>query len=308
LFEIRAPDGTTSKLAVEAKQKLEPRDVPAVLDQLRETAGASPFVVAPFLASRTREKIVAGGAGYIDATGNLRLALDRPAVFVEAVGERTNPWREERPLRSLRGSRAGRVVRALCDFRPPYGVRELAERADVSPASVSRVADLLARDALITRDERGGVQGVDWPALLRRWTEDYSFTESNRTETFLEPRGMQPLLDKLAASRLEYAVTGSLAAAQVATAAPARLATIYVPAIDAAANVLELRAAETGANVLLAEPFDAVALERTRETGGITLAGLSQVAADLLTSPGRAPAEAEALIEWMRANEDAWRT
>ena len=34
---------------------------------------------------------------------------------------------------------------------------------------------------------------------------------------------------------------------------------------------------------------------------------LSQVAADLLTSPGRGPAEAESLLEWMRANETEWR-
>jgi uncharacterized protein with HEPN domain len=31
-------------------------------------------------------------------------------------------------------------------------------------------------------------------------------------------------------------------------------------------------------------------------------------ASDIMTSPGRAPNEAEALIEWMRQNEDAWRT
>ena len=28
---------------------------------------------------------------------------------------------------------------------------------------------------------------------------------------------------------------------------------------------------------------------------------------DLLTSPGRGPAEAEELINWMRANEEPWR-
>jgi len=29
--------------------------------------------------------------------------------------------------------------------------------------------------------------------------------------------------------------------------------------------------------------------------------------ADLLTGPGRNPSEAEALLEWMKKNEDAWR-
>jgi hypothetical protein len=38
----------------------------------------------------------------------------------------------------------------------------------------------------------------------------------------------------------------------------------------------------------------------------ITIAALSQIAADLRTSPGRGPNEAEALMQWMQENEDAW--
>ena len=62
-----------------------------------------------------------------------------------------------------------------------------------------------------------------------------------------------------------------------------------------------------GANVALALPFDPVVYERTLKKGGLTIVALSQVAADLLTSPGRGPNEAEALMEWMRENEAAWR-
>lgn len=40
----------------------------------------------------------------------------------------------------------------------------------------------------------------------------------------------------------------------------------------------------------------------------ITYAAASQVAVDLLTGPGRGPAEGDALIEWMEQNEDAWRS
>ena len=50
-----------------------------------------------------------------------------------------------------------------------------------------------------------------------------------------------------------------------------------------------------------------VAFERTWDQAGITYAALPQVAVDLMTSPGRGPAEAAALIEWMEENEDAWR-
>jgi hypothetical protein len=49
------------------------------------------------------------------------------------------------------------------------------------------------------------------------------------------------------------------------------------------------------------------AFEGAAQRDGIWYAAPSQVAADLLTSPGRGPAEAEELINWMRLNEEAWR-
>lgn len=308
IVTIRAPDGAEAILAVEAKRSVEAKDVPFVLEQLHRYSDARPFVIAPFLGLRTREQLATRGAGYADATGNLRLVLDRPAVFIETVGAKTSPWRDERPLRSLKGPTAGRVVRALCDFRPPYGVRALAERSGASAASVSRVVELLERDAIVTRaTPRGPIEQVDWAVLIRRWVDDYSFTQSNRTGTFLAPRGMQVLIDKLAKFDSPYAVTGSLAASQVAPIAPTRLVAVYVPEIGTAASALDLRPTETGANVILAEPFDSVVFERTWDAGGSTLAALSQVSADLLTGPGRGPAEAEELITWMQQHESAWR-
>jgi hypothetical protein len=43
------------------------------------------------------------------------------------------------------------------------------------------------------------------------------------------------------------------------------------------------------------------------EKDGIRYAAVSQVLADLLTSPGRGPAEAEELPVWIAEHEEAWR-
>ena len=69
-----------------------------------------------------------------------------------------------------------------------------------------------------------------------------------------------------------------------------------------------MRPAEAGANVVLAEPFDPVVYERCREEEGISYVALGQNAADLLTSPGRGPVEAEELMDWMERHEDDWRS
>ena len=61
------------------------------------------------------------------------------------------------------------------------------------------------------------------------------------------------------------------------------------------------------ANVILIEPGDEGVFTGSTVQEGLSLAAPSQVAADLLTSPGRGPAEAEELLDWMGKNEDAWR-
>ena len=307
LIEVAGPKNLSATLVVEIKRRIEPKDVPVVVAQIRRQSVGFPFVAAPFLSPRTRELLIDQEANYLDATGNLRLALDQPAVFIEIEGAEKNPWPEKRPLASLKGPTTGRVIRGLCDLKPPYGIRELAERTNTSLGSVSRVTHLLSQEALITKEDRGRITQVEWPALLRRWVQEYSFTASNQANNFLEPRGLSSLLMKLRDTSLNYAVSGSLAATQISPVAAPRLAAVYVEDVFPFAKALDLRPTESGTNVILAEPFDSVVFERTCKTSGVVYAALSQVVADLLTSSGRGPNEAEELIVWMKQNEDEWR-
>ena len=112
---------------------------------------------------------------------------------------------------------------------------------------------------------------------------------------------------RLRDSDIRYAVTGSFAAYRLAPVAEPRLAALYVNDFGTAAQSLGLRPAETGGNVLLVNPFDSVAFERAEYDDGITYARVTQVLVDLMKGPGRGPAEAEALLEWMRDNEDIWK-
>lgn len=198
-------------------------------------------------------------------------------------------------------------MRALLDYRPPYKLRDLAQTADLPLATASRVVSYLVEEALVSREGRGPIEAVAWQQLLRRWAVEYPLLTANKDEFFLEPRGPRALLGRLREVNLEYAVTGSLAAEQRVRFAPAALASVYVRDIRRAAEALGLRSASSGGNVVLIAPASEVAFERTWTDGSTTYAALSQVAADLLSSPGRAPSEAEALIEWMEGNEDAWR-
>jgi hypothetical protein len=305
-LRLRGPDGARAELVMEKKRRLEPRDVAALAARL---GGPPPsLIVAPFLSRRTRDLLCQAGLSFIDETGNVRIALDRPALFIECSGAARDPRAESaRPIRSLKGRAAGRVVRALCDFASPFGIRSLAERSASSLGSVARVVAFLDGEALLSRDERGRVTAVKWAELLRRWAEDYDVMRTNETSAWLAPRGLETLLAKLRSAKKAWCLTGSMAAVRKAPVAPARLATLYVDDPERLAERLDLRRAEAGANVVMARPYDSVVFDRTWQEDGLRFAALSQVVVDLLTGPGRGPAEAEELLAWMVKHEPLWR-
>lgn len=302
---LSGPDGRRVELPVVVRKALEPRDVLALLAH----TACPMLVLSSFLGERTRTMLAQGGASYADATGNVRVVVSRPAIFLESNGAKRNPVRVPRQLHSLRGAAAGRVVRALIELPLPQGVRELATAAAASLGTVSRVVTFLETEALLTRDKKKRVVTVGWEALLARWSQDYELTQSNELRTFLEPRGLVALWPKL--ERLpRYAATGSTAGPGIAAT---RIAMLYVDDPDEAAETLGLVPADAGANVWLLRPYDEVVFTRTRQralTAGedtvdtITVSA-AQAVVDLMSSPGRGPQEATALVESMKESRHA---
>ena len=306
-LQVSGPDGRSACLAVYSRRSLEPRGVLVLRAQLQDFPENNSMVMAPYLSPLVRERLVEAGLGFVDLTGNVRVGLSSPGLFVEASGADVNPDRSTRPSRSLRGAKAGRIVRALIDREEPSGVRALAATTGVNPGYVSRIVALLDDQALIERSGRGRIESVDWPRLLERWSQDAPLSSRGTQTMCLEPRGLAALTSRLRTSSLRYAVTGTLAVSELAPVAAAHLAGVYVEDAHAAVSALDLRIAERGANVVLIEPEDGWVFEGRSLRNGLSAVAVSQAAADLLTSPGRGPAEAEALIAWMRENEGAWR-
>lgn len=304
--EIRAPDKRRATLGIEAKSRITPKSATDVVRQLKKAEVNSPLVVSSFMSAATQAILRDGGVGYVDLTGNIRLVLSSPGLFIETVGATENPEKEERSG-SLKGMKAGRVVRALVEQAELQGVRELAARAGVDAGYVSRLFAFLDSEALITRVGRGRLDGVVWPKLLERWAADAPLSSRARVTSFIEPRGIPATLEKLRSTERRYAITGSFGASRIAPIAPPRLLSLYT---DDARGLIEdtgLRPTASGANVQLIEPADEDVFRGTTEQDGLRYVALPLVVLDLLDSPGRAPAEAEELIAWMKNNEAAWR-
>ncbi len=317
IFELAAADGTTGRVVVEARRVVEPRDVPSVvrlLESHRNDEDIALLVTAPYLSPRVRDLLGEAGVGWFDSTGNLRLQLDRPCVLIDRTGANRSPFRDvdDRRLKSLKGPRAARVVRALLDGRTPLGVRALAELAEVGAATSSRVLELLVREDLVQRDEGGRVVDVRKLSLARRWSADYGLASSNQAVPMLAARGVDRVLSGLRGYEATYAITAEAATRPyllrgTAAVAPLALLTIYVPDANTAAATLQLRPVNRGANVVLVEPFDSVVYRGAKVKDRLTYAAPSQVVADLLTGPGRAPEEGVSLLEALAAKDEGWR-
>lgn len=343
VVQIQDPSEGTARVLVRAKRSVVGRDVESLTARLRRAAAAygpdtQLMVVSRFLPELVRDALTAQGINYVDATGNLRLASQHPAVFVRDVGADRDPWRPRgRPRGSLRGRPAALVVRALVDFKPPYSVPELVRLSGSSNGATYRIVEFLDEQALVRRDNKGRINDVSWRGLLELWSRDYGFYTTNPMKGYLAARGIERvvealrsvvpavvesgpdeldaaaadgdnLVDGIAAERTtRYVITGSFAAGALAPYAPTRSLALYADDRDDLSRRLGLRETEVGANVMIAQAaYDAV-FRRRREWQGVWVTAPSQTAVDLMTGPGRNPAEAEELLDWMERDEPAWR-
>ncbi len=96
LVSLNAPQGLGTNLLVEAKSTFTPRDAErfqfGLARQLRLLNSGYPIlVVAPWLSERAQEVLAADEINYLDLTGNARIALSNPPLFIRSKGASRNP-------------------------------------------------------------------------------------------------------------------------------------------------------------------------------------------------------------------------
>lgn len=312
LLKIELLNIEKAKFGINIRKTLNIRDLTMTIEELTElknqTKEMEPMIVSPFISKSVQARLREKEISYADATGNFLLASPAKGMFLSAQGASTDPWRKRgRPRESLKGKAPAKIVRALIDTKPPMSVPELIKRAKSSSGVAYRVLEMLDNEDLVVRREKL-IEEVNWPKLLERWSNDYSFLGSNSVIGFLDPRGLDAFLEKLKKiSPTEYAITGSLAAQRLAPYAEPRQAMLYAKFPIALAEKLGVRPVDTGANVLIAATEFDVVFERTSNDGGLNYVAPSQAVVDLLNGPGRNPVEGRELLDWMVDNEDEWR-
>ena len=300
---VTSPDDVTGEITVVVRDGLSPRDAVQLVGPDSPT-----LIVAGWLSPRTRELLDDIGVSYLDQTGNVRLAVNRPGLMVRTDGAQRNPSPEPGKGPGLRGPKAWAIIRTLVEVQPPYGVAELARAVDADPGYTSRLLSALSDELLIGRAPRGPVKTVEWESLLRQLTSSYALLDSNETTHWISSAGPEQFLRDVAASKLrDWAVTGSFAASELVSVAAPEIAVVYADDPERLATLTRLRPVRNGGNVVIARPYDRIVFDRTWNTNGITCVAPAQLAVDCLTGPGRMPAEGEAMHDWMRTRAPRWQ-
>lgn len=186
---IDPPNGRPATFDVALKRRFEPRDIDQLERSQNRTAPRTPMMlVASNLSARSRELLRERDISHADLSGTLWISSD--SLLLDKTGTQTKLTSTEvkQARTSLRGQITGRVVRFLCDNRPPLKVRGIALETGVNAGNVSRILDFLARERLVDRSDGGGVVEVDWQALIARWAIDLE--KDREARVFLEPRGL----------------------------------------------------------------------------------------------------------------------
>lgn len=304
--------GQPWQLVGECKREGQPRQVRGAVLQLKDYLARIPgeskygLVLAPFISKESAGMCREAGVGYLDLAGNCSMSFG--TVFIETRSP-DNPFRKRRELRSVFSPKALRILRVMLTGRiRPWKVTELAETAGVSLGQVSNVRKrLLDREWAAVRED--GIELMKPAEVLRAWQEQRARVIGRADEFFtLDRQGefeakLAETCDRL---RLRCVLTELAAAARLAPMSRYLRTRAYVENIGQVVGELKLKRVETGANVVLVQPFDDGVFYGMRQVDGVPVACPVQVYADLGSAGGRSEEAAEALFEQVIQKE--WQT
>lgn len=287
---------------VEIKNSSSPGAVAAAADRLGhiEQAGSESalLLVVPHMTNAGAEAAAQRDLNWVDLSGNARLRGHDLYVWVEGRPNRFP--RRGRPSSPF-APKSARVTRLmLIDPWRWWRQKDLAEASGLDDGHLSRVVRRLGDDELL--DHRGSeFRPRDPDLLLDAWADDYRFDRHDIVVGHLTGSGAElasELNARLTDARIEHAFTGLPAAWALDKHARFRVCSVYVEGDPRyAADKVDMRRNEQGANVQLIGPDDDGVFEGQRQVDGIPCVSPAQIYLDLLHLPERAREAAAQLRE-----------
>ena len=305
--------GKSFTLLIETKKTVFPRDVRQVIWQFREARKDRPkgqgkeplsLLVAESISPGAKELLKTERVGYYDGGGSLYLSAAGVYLYID----KPPPKSLAKSVRSMFSGRRAQVLLALLvRHQDWFGVKELAQRALVSPATASQTLTELERfDWLVSRGQGPSKERHlrEPAALLDAWVKQLAslrppnlrryYVPSAKADTLLERVG-----EVFEAHNAQYAISHEAAAQRYApflsSVSQVRTRLLMGSNADAAIGDLGARVVNEGANLAIIEAKSPGELLFRERVGDIWLASPVQVYLDLLRGEGRGKEMAEHL-------------
>ncbi len=300
-------------LLVETKKAVYPRDVRQVIWNLREASHRQPKVrskrplpllVADSISVGAKEALKEENIGYFDSGGSMYLPAPGAYVYIDKPPPKTLA----KSVRSLFSGRRAQVLHAmLVQHQDWFGVKELALRAKVSPATTSQVlTELELFEWIAVRGQGPNKERRlrEPAALLDAWVKQLASARPPILRRYYVPDApAEKLLERIGQSfdahEAEYAISHEAAAQRyspfLSHVSQVRTRVLIGSNADSAIGELGARAVNEGANLAIIEAKSLGELLFREKVGGIWLASPVQVYLDLLRGEGRSKEMADHL-------------
>ena len=172
LLRITTPQGTqliqiVVKASGEARYIREASFI--LTERMKLQPGSYGVVIAPYVSPESRNILRQQHQGWFDLAGNCFMSFAHLHVDVEKAN--VNPFNTKRKQKSIFSPKSGRILKVLLTERAPLKGNEVAARAHVSQAQVSKVREMLIdREWAVT--DNAGIRVVKPLALLEAWREE----------------------------------------------------------------------------------------------------------------------------------------
>lgn len=304
-IDLQVGDEFTS-LIVKVRDSLYPRDVREVLWQFRNCAERwhhlgkdqqiAFFLAAHSISPGAKELLRHERIGYYDSGGSLFLPARGIYVFVD----KPPPENLTKSIRSIFSNRRSQVIHAcLIRHRDWFGVKEISNLTNVSPATASQVLTELERlDWIVSRGKgpRKKRHLREPGSLLDEWVKQLTTMRLPPMRRYFVPPEKKVLVETLAEefnkNEVVHAFTHESAGQRytpfLSTITQVRCRLVGCPAVGQVLQKMDARLVDRGANLAIIEVKSSDSLLFRESIDDVWLASPIQVYLDLMIGEGRA--------------------
>ena len=261
-----------------------------------------PVLAAPYLSPKRQTLCRESGVYFMDLSGNIFVA--HQSFYVERIGF-LNKYPEKRQRRYPFSDKASLILRELMKHpKRQWGIRELAEKIELNPGYVSRMAKSLSESGYAAR-AGGKLKIRSSKEILDDWVRAYDLKRNELHRYFVLAPDVKSILHRLReiviSRKIEYALSVQAGAGLVAPHAVYKEVHMYVgdgEGIEFFKKELDLKSADQGANLVLMMPYYKHSVfYDSREVEDLRVVSDIQLYLDLYGYPVRGREQAEHLYD-----------